>query len=147
MLAELDDGTGIRARWLVGCDGTSSTTRTLAGIGFPGVKLTERWLLADLRLDWDVDRTGTTGWVHPAGVVGAMPMPDESGGDNLWRLFAYDPGLAQRPDQDEILERIRRILPERTGRQARIDGADWLSVFTAPQVGRPVPAGAGVHRR
>ncbi|UXA18608.1 FAD-dependent monooxygenase [Mycobacterium sp. SMC-4] len=128
--AELEDGSTIGARWLVGCDGTASVTRSLAGIAFPGVKLTERWLLADLHLDWDLDRGGTTGWVHPAGIVGAMPMPDDTGRGDLWRLFAYDPGLTQRPADREILDRIEHIIPERTGRDAHINGAEWLSVFT-----------------
>ena len=74
--ATLTDGRTVRAAWLVGCDGTGSTTRKLAGIGFPGVKLSERFLLADLRLDWDLDRSGTSGWIHPDGMLGAMPMPD-----------------------------------------------------------------------
>jgi 2-polyprenyl-6-methoxyphenol hydroxylase-like FAD-dependent oxidoreductase len=83
--AELDDGRTIRSRWLVGCDGTSSTTRKAVGIGFPGVRLSEQFLLADLHLDWDLDRAGTTGWVHPAGILGVMPMPDAHGRDDLWR--------------------------------------------------------------
>ena len=74
--AVLGDGQSVRAQWVVGCDGTGSTTRKLAGIGFPGVKLSERFLLADVHLDWDLDRSGTTGWIHPAGLVAAMPMPD-----------------------------------------------------------------------
>ncbi len=36
-------------------------------------------------LDWDVDRVGTSGWVHPAGMLGAMPMPDADGRGDLWR--------------------------------------------------------------
>jgi 4,5-epoxidase len=128
--AELEDGSTLRARWLVGCDGASSTTRTLAGIGFPGVKLTERFLLADLHLDWDVDRSGTTGWVHPSGVLGAMPMPDEGGRDDLWRLFAYAPAFHRTPSDTAILERMAAIIPERSGRTARIKDAEWLSVFT-----------------
>jgi 4,5-epoxidase len=127
---ELEDGTRIRAQWVVGCDGTSSTTRRLAGIDFPGVKLTEQWLLADVHLDWDLDRGGTTGWVHPAGVVGAMPMPDHAGRGDLWRLFAYDPGLDGRPDQDSILARMRQLVPERTGRPVHIGDVEWLSTFT-----------------
>lgn len=128
--AEIEDGTSVRARWLVGCDGASSTTRTLAGIDFPGVKLTERFLLADVHLDWDLDRSGTTGWVHPSGVLGAMPMPDEDGRGDLWRLFAYDPAFHGTPSETAILERMRAIIPERSGRAARITDADWLSVFT-----------------
>ncbi|WP_457134585.1 FAD-dependent oxidoreductase [Mycobacteroides abscessus] len=130
VVVELDDGQQIRARWLLGCDGTASTVRALAGIRFPGVKLTERFLLADLHLDWDLDRGGTTGWVHRDGLVGAMPMPCADGRNDLWRLFAYDPGGSQKATDSEILERFGQILPERTGRQVRIGDPEWLSVFT-----------------
>ncbi|KAA0118364.1 oxygenase [Mycolicibacterium sp. P9-22] len=129
-LAELADGEGIRARWVIGCDGTASTTRQLAAVDFPGVKLSERFLLADVRLDWDVDRAGTSGWIHPDGLLGVMPMPDSDGRNDLWRVFAYDPGNSQKPSESEILERIRTILPQRTGRDVRVGDAHWLSVFT-----------------
>lgn len=129
-LAELDDGKTIRAQWVVGCDGTSSVTRRSAAIDFPGVKLSERFLLADVRLDWDVDRGGTSGWIHPDGLIGVMPMPDPSGADDLWRVFAYDPGQQEVPGDRDILERIATILPARTGRDVRVRDPQWLSVFT-----------------
>jgi 2-polyprenyl-6-methoxyphenol hydroxylase-like FAD-dependent oxidoreductase len=126
VVATLGTGEEARAAWLVGCDGAGSATRRLAGIGFPGVKLSERFLLADVRLDWDLDRSGTTGWIHPTGMIGAMPMPD-----GLWRIIAYDPGQAgDKPTEQEILERLQRILPERTGRDVRILDSDWLSMFS-----------------
>lgn len=148
--AELDDGRTVRARWLVGCDGTSSAVRKAVGIGAPGVRLSERFLLADVHLDWDVDRAGTSGWLHPTGMLGAMPMPDADGRDDLWRLIAYDPQsatLESAPDPDgqrvtdaygrrsrlteaQLLDRIRTILPERSGRQVQVMGAEWLSEFT-----------------
>ena len=147
VLAELDAGTTIRARWLVGCDGTSSTTRTLAGIDFPGVKLTERFLLADLHLDWDLDRGGTTGWVHRDGVIGVMPMPDADGRDDLWRVFAYDPHFRETPSEAVILERLGRILPERTEsgcarRRCRVA----VVVHRAPAPGNDVSTGTGPDR-
>ena len=130
IVAELQDGTRIRAGWIVGCDGTSSSTRKLVDIDFPGVKLSEGFLLADVHIDWDLDRGGTTGWVHPDGIVGAMPMPDDAGRGDLWRLFVYDPGYDEKPSEADILERIRHVVPERTGRRVRIGDAEWLSVFT-----------------
>ena len=152
VVAELDDGSPVAAQWVVGCDGTASTTRRLAGIGFPGVKLTERWLLADLHLDWDLDRGGTTGWIHPSGLLGAMPMPSTDGRDDLWRLFAYDPGQTGKPDDDEILDRLRRIIPERSGRPVQIGAAEWLSMFTVHRRladryrhGRALIAGDAAH--
>jgi 2-polyprenyl-6-methoxyphenol hydroxylase-like FAD-dependent oxidoreductase len=122
----LATGEQARAEWLIGCDGAGSTTRRVAGIGFPGVKLSERFLLADVRLDWDLDRSGTTGWIHPAGMIGVMPMP---GG--AWRIIAYDPGQpAEKPTEEEILARLEQILPERTGRDVHVIDAEWLSMFS-----------------
>ncbi|MFI9846333.1 FAD-dependent oxidoreductase, partial [Nonomuraea sp. NPDC051941] len=82
--AVLADGSTVRAGWLVGCDGSGSSVRGLAGISFPGVKVSERFLLVDGRLDPELDRSGTSGWAHPDGVLGAMPMPGDQ-----WRLLAY----------------------------------------------------------
>ncbi|MGE2691451.1 FAD-dependent monooxygenase [Mycolicibacterium pulveris] len=125
VVATLGTGEDAHAPWLVGCDGASSATRRLAGIGFPGVKLSERFLLADVGLDWDLDRSGTSGWIHPDGMIGAMPMPDD-----MWRVIAYDPELsAEKPTDAEILARLERILPERTGRDVRVTDAEWLSMF------------------
>lgn len=128
--AALGSGRAVRARWLVGCDGTGSTTRSLTGIGFPGVKLSERFLLADVHLDWDMDRSGTTGWIHPKGLIGVMPMPDPHGRNDLWRVIAYDPGGDEKPSEEQIFDRISRILPTRTHRTVRIGDPVWLSQFS-----------------
>lgn len=140
--------TEVRVPWLVGCDGAGSATRRVTGIGFPRVKLSERFLLADVALDWDLDRSGTTGWIHPTGMVGVMPMPGE-----LWRVFAYDPGqLSEKPTQQQVLERVQQILPERSGRDVNVLKAPWLSVFTVHRgladtyrSGRVLIAGDAAH--
>jgi rifampicin monooxygenase len=48
--AELDDGTRLRARYLVGCDGGRSIVRKLLGIGFPGEPARTEWLLAEVEV-------------------------------------------------------------------------------------------------
>jgi 2-polyprenyl-6-methoxyphenol hydroxylase-like FAD-dependent oxidoreductase len=47
VIAELADGTRLRARYLVGCDGGRSLVRKLLGIGFPGEPAQTEWLLAE----------------------------------------------------------------------------------------------------
>jgi 2-polyprenyl-6-methoxyphenol hydroxylase-like FAD-dependent oxidoreductase len=131
VIAVLGNGETVRAGWLIGCDGTGSTTRKLAGIGFPGARITERFLLADVHVDWDVDRSGTSGWMHPTGMLGAMPLPDPDGGTDLWRLMAYPDRSEETPTEQEILDRFRELLPVRSGRpDARIRDAVWLSLFS-----------------
>lgn len=55
-LAQTDDavslvtaeGESVRGRWLVGCDGSSSTVRRLSGAGWLGRELPHRWLVCDV---------------------------------------------------------------------------------------------------
>ena len=64
-------------------------------------------------------------------MIGAMPMPDRTGSDRLWRVIAYDPGQpGDKPTEQEILARLERILPERSGRDVHIIDAEWLSMFS-----------------
>ncbi|MEV4649359.1 rifampin monooxygenase [Saccharopolyspora sp. NPDC049357] len=48
--AELADGTRLRARYLVGCDGGRSTVRKLCGIGFPGEPSRVDTLLGEMKM-------------------------------------------------------------------------------------------------
>jgi rifampicin monooxygenase len=47
---ELADGTRLRTRWLVGCDGGRSLVRRLLGVGFCGEPAHTEWLLAELEV-------------------------------------------------------------------------------------------------
>jgi 4,5-epoxidase len=130
---KLADGSTVRCGWLAGCDGAHSTVRKMTGIGFPGVRITEQFLLADVHADWPVDRAGGHGWPHKDGPFFAMPMREVGRADDLWRLMAYDPVGDDRPQgEQEILQRFRQLVPERTGRtDIRIKDAAWTSVFRA----------------
>ncbi|AGZ42865.1 FAD-dependent monooxygenase [Actinoplanes friuliensis] len=78
--AVLDDGRRVTARWLVGCDGTGSTVRTAAGVGFPGETFEQPWLVVDAAV-----RPGAA--VTP-GVGGAV-----DGGASI--AFVLDPARPQ----------------------------------------------------
>ncbi|WP_349497443.1 FAD-dependent monooxygenase [Crossiella sp. CA-258035] len=130
--ATLGDGQAVRAGWVVGCDGAHSTVRKVAGIGFPGAPVADSWLLADVHIDWPgSDRAGTVVWLHRDGVIGALPMREVGGAEDLWRLMTYLPGAAPgQLGEAEILDRFRELLPHRTGMTGiRIRDAAWASVF------------------
>jgi 2-polyprenyl-6-methoxyphenol hydroxylase-like FAD-dependent oxidoreductase len=46
----LADGSSVRSRWLVGCDGGRSVVRKLLGVGFPGEPAQTEWLLAEFEV-------------------------------------------------------------------------------------------------
>lgn len=150
-------GTGERTRvaWLVGCDGTHSATRKLAGIGFPGVPVGEEWLLADVHVGWPAERDGGHGWLHRDGMAAVLPMRDPDGTDrNLWRVFLHHPlPRGAEPDEAEILRLVREDVAARTTLpDAPIQDAIWASVFRvhrrladAYRRGRILLAGDAAH--
>ena len=70
MTAELADGTRLRSRYLVGCDGGRSTVRKLLGVGFPGEPATGEAVGRDGvdRAAGRGGRRGDRGPQDPAGV-------------------------------------------------------------------------------
>lgn len=97
-------------------------------------------------------RGGTIGWIHLAGLIGVMPMPDPDGRNDLWRVIAYDPGDDEKQGEQKVLDGLRHILPERTQRTVRVGDAVWLSQFSvhrrladAYRRGRILLAGDAAH--
>jgi 4,5-epoxidase len=108
------DGGQSRVNWFVGCDGAHSRVRELAGVGFPGVPLAERFLLVDVPADLPLSRRSIYVWLDADTVYGVFPLP----GENVWRLMvpAVDPGTeADRMTDDAVLAEVTRQLGERTG--------------------------------
>ena len=85
---EFDDGTKLRAGWVVGADGAHSRVRSGTGIEFPGVPLVERFLLADVHVDLALPRDAVAVWLRGADMLAAFPLP----GPDLWRLMAPGTG-------------------------------------------------------
>jgi 4,5-epoxidase len=100
--------------FIVGCDGAHSTVRNLAGIGFPGVPLSESFLLADLHADLPLSRNAVHTWLRGDDMFALFPLP---GGD-LWRMLT----LGGRDDDPAGL------LVANTG--VRPTAIDWVSTFT-----------------
>ena len=74
------DGGQSRVGWLVGCDGAHSRVRQLAGVGFPGVPLAERFLLVDAHADLPLSRQSIHVWLDADTVFGAFRFLDRTCG-------------------------------------------------------------------
>ncbi len=73
--ALLDDGSSVRARWVVACDGGRSPVRTALGIGFGGSTFAQRWLVVDARVDRPLARVPHPLFVgDPARPIVTLPM-------------------------------------------------------------------------
>jgi rifampicin monooxygenase len=124
--AELADGTQLRSRYLVGCDGGRSTVRELLGVGFPGEPTRVETLLGEVEL--------TTPPEELAAVVaevrkthkrfGAVPL-----GDGAYRLVAPAEGVAEDrtvpPTLDELTQQLRKL----AGTDFGVHSPRWLSRF------------------
>jgi 2-polyprenyl-6-methoxyphenol hydroxylase-like FAD-dependent oxidoreductase len=142
--ATLADGGTIRARYLVGADGTQSRVREAAGIAFPGKSNDESFLLADVRLGGEVPGEVIL-FFSPAGMVVVAPLP---GG--IHRIVAtLDPAPAHPTVAD-----VQEILDARGPRRAPlvVRGVLWGGRFRVQHrvaeryvSGRVVIAGDAAH--
>ncbi|MHC9293486.1 FAD-dependent monooxygenase [Mycobacterium sp. LTG2003] len=139
--------TDVRCGWVVGADGAHSVVRKAAGIGFPGVPIIERFLLADVHAAIDQTREGATAWARGQKLLAAFPLP----GDNLWRLMTpAPPGVPDDPAADDIACYLGSRLAEET--EGTIDSIVWTSSFRihrrladAYRRGRVLLAGDAAH--
>jgi 4,5-epoxidase len=120
----LDDGSEFDAAWVVGADGAHSVARKAMGIGFPGVPIVERFLLADVHADIDRPREGAVSWLRGDMVLAAFPLP----GDDLWRVMAPAPtDFGDEPAPDAIVDYLgSRLAAEAAG---KIRSTVWTSMF------------------
>jgi 2-polyprenyl-6-methoxyphenol hydroxylase-like FAD-dependent oxidoreductase len=61
--------------YVVGCDGAHSSIRRAIGVELVGATYDERFLLADVKIDGDLEDDVTNIWVSTSGVLGILPLP------------------------------------------------------------------------
>jgi len=146
---ELADGTQLRSRYLVGCDGGRSTVRKLLGVDFPGEPARNEWLLGEVELT-----------ASPETVVAVVTEAREthkgfgvgSIGGGVYRAVAPAAGVAEDstvpPTLDELKQQIRAV----AGTDFGVHSARWLSRFGDAtrlaeryRVGRVLLAGDAAH--
>ncbi|WP_122617875.1 rifampin monooxygenase [Streptomyces sp. Tu 4128] len=124
--AELADGTRLRARYLVGCDGGRSTVRKLLGVGFPGEPSRTDTLIGEMRVGAEPEEV--------AAVVaevretqkrfGAGPL-----GDGFYRVGVPAADVAEDRSVPPTLDEFRRQLKACAGTDFGVHAPRWLSRF------------------
>jgi len=143
--ATLDDGSRMRARFVVGADGMHSAVRESAGIAFNGGSYGESFVLADVRLDGGVPIDEVILYFSPAGMVVLAPLPD-----GVHRVVATVSDAPEQPDAAYVQGLLDARGPQRE--RALVQEVVWGSRFRVHhrvaesyRAGRILLAGDAAH--
>jgi 2-polyprenyl-6-methoxyphenol hydroxylase-like FAD-dependent oxidoreductase len=144
---EMSDGTALRTKYVVGCDGAHSIVRRLVGVDFVGSQYETHILLADVRLHNPPEET-LFAKTSAAGIVLMVPF-----GDGWFRAIAWDRLREQAPLDEPVTEdEIRSAFQRVAGDDLGMAEMRWSSRFLSERkqarryrVGRVFLAGDAAH--
>ncbi|MFF4585412.1 rifampin monooxygenase [Streptomyces sp. NPDC001388] len=145
----LADGSRLRSRYLVGCDGARSTVRKGLGVGFPGEPSRVETLLGEMEATEDpATIAAVVQEVRKTQLrFGAMPLEGAR-----YRLVVPAEGVAEDRTAPTTLEEFRQRLRAVAGTDFGVHSPRWLSRFGDAtrqaeryRVGRVLLAGDAAH--
>jgi 2-polyprenyl-6-methoxyphenol hydroxylase-like FAD-dependent oxidoreductase len=146
---ELADGTRLRSRYLVGCDGGRSTVRKLLGVGFPGEPSRREWLLGEVEVAMPAEEVAAVVAEVRKTQLGFGVGPV---GDGVFRAVAPAENVAEDRMVPPTIEELRQRLRAFAGTDFGVHSPRWLSRFGDAtrlaeryRVGRVLLAGDAAH--
>ncbi|MET9961714.1 rifampin monooxygenase [Streptomyces sp. NPDC006326] len=125
----LADGTQLRSRYLVGCDGGRSTVRKLLGVGFPGEPATIETLLGDMELTEDPATVSAVVTEVRKSQLWFGAIPDVDGNEGVYRIVVPAQGVAEDRTAAPTLEEFKQQLRVFAGTDFGAHSPRWLSRF------------------
>lgn len=111
----------VRARFVIGADGTHSRVRQQAGISFLGGDYPQSFVLADAVLDeWPLEFDEVQNFFSPSGIVVSGPLPEKH--RRVLTTVDEDPAEIDVPF-------VQGILDERGPTGAKVGSLSWTSRF------------------
>ncbi|MEV6755218.1 rifampin monooxygenase [Streptomyces sp. NPDC051214] len=147
--AELADGTHLRSRYLVGCDGGRSAVRKLLGVDFPGVPASVETLLGEMEVTADqATIDAAVAEVHKTQLRFGL-SPGENG---VYRVVVPADGVTEDRAMEPTLDDFKQQLRAHAGTDFGVHSPRWLSRFGDAtrqaeryRVGRVLLAGDAAH--
>ncbi|MBP2327584.1 2-polyprenyl-6-methoxyphenol hydroxylase-like FAD-dependent oxidoreductase [Kibdelosporangium banguiense] len=123
---ELADGTQLRSRYLVGCDGGRSTVRKLLGIDFPGEPSKAETLLGEMEVAVPPEELmAVVAEIRKTQLrFGAMPL-----GNGVYRVVVPAEGVTEDRAVPPTFEEVKQQLRATAGTDFGVHSPRWLSRF------------------
>jgi 2-polyprenyl-6-methoxyphenol hydroxylase-like FAD-dependent oxidoreductase len=119
-----DRSESFTADWAIGCDGAHSIVRRRLGIPFEGEDYGQDWLMAEVALEWPVERDHFHIFTYTVAPLVTFPLPSDR-----WRVFLPQVPGRSREGRAPDMEEIKRLAALRGPTGMKLTDPTLLATF------------------